>query len=82
MLPSKEETMFYVVKKQLAVYICLKKDFFYFLITSTVVVKFYFDGCFFYNLFASCVQVFHIISVIYTLFFNKEPLYRELEAEI
>ena len=36
MLPSKEETMFYVVKKQLAVYICLKKDFFYFFITSMI----------------------------------------------
>ena len=55
------------------------KDFFYFFITSTIVFKFYFDGCFFYNLFTSFIQVFHIISLIYTLFFNKEPLYKELQ---
>ena len=37
---------------------------------------------FFYILFASCVQVFHIIGLIYPLFLNKETLYKELEAEI
>ena len=37
---------------------------------------------FFYNLFADCVQLFYIISLICKLFVNKESLYKELEAEI
>ena len=73
--------MFYEVKKWLAVYICLRKDFIYFFTTAMIVLSLLW-WLFFYNLFAICIQIFYIISLKYTLFFNEDQLYKEHESEI
>ena len=70
--------MFCEVKKYLSCIFAKGKTFFYLFITSTIISKL----VFFYKLFASCVQVFHIISMKYTLFFIKEQLYKEIETVI
>ena len=59
-----------------------KERLFYFFTTSTIVFKFYFDGCFFLQFICQLCSSVSYLSLIYMLFFNKEPLYKELEAEI